>query len=70
MAQIVELVENANATKAPIARTADKVAAVFVPTILLIALATFFIWTSLGETLPFAMKMAISVIVISCPCAL
>ena len=70
LAQIVELVENANATKAPIARTADKVAAVFVPTILLIALATFFIWTSLGETLPFAMKMAISVIVISCPCAL
>lgn len=70
LAQIVELVENANATKAPIARTADRVAAIFVPTILLIALLTFGIWTFVGEPLAFAMKMAISVIVISCPCAL
>ena len=70
LAKIVELVENANATKAPIARTADKVAAVFVPTILTIAIITFIAWMAIGENSVFAIKMAISVIVISCPCAL
>ena len=70
LAQIVELVENANATKAPIARTADKVAAIFVPTILLLAFVTFGVWMAFGEPTAFAVKMAISVIVISCPCAL
>lgn len=70
LAQIVSLVENANATKAPIARTADRVAAVFVPTILAIALITFGIWLIIGEPFAFAIKMGISVIVISCPCAL
>ena len=70
LAQIVGLVENANATKAPIARTADRVAAVFVPAILSIALITFIIWMVLGEPFAFAIKMGISVIVISCPCAL
>ena len=70
LAQIVGLVENANATKAPIARTADKVAAVFVPAILSIALVVFAIWLIVGEPFAFAIKMGISVIVISCPCAL
>lgn len=70
LAQIVGLVENANATKAPIARTADRVAAVFVPAILTIALITFGIWLIIGEPFAFAIKMGISVIVISCPCAL
>ncbi len=70
LAQIVNLVENANATKAPIARTADRVAAVFVPAILTIALVTFGIWLIIGEPFAFAIKMGISVIVISCPCAL
>ena len=70
LAQIVGLVENANATKAPIARTADRVAAVFVPAILSIALIVFIIWMVIGEPFAFAIKMGISVIVISCPCAL
>ncbi|MDO4280509.1 MAG: heavy metal translocating P-type ATPase [Peptococcaceae bacterium] len=70
LSKIVSLVENANATKAPIARTADRVAAVFVPAILTLALITFGIWLIVGEPFPFAIKMGISVIVISCPCAL
>lgn len=70
LAQIVDLVENANATKAPIARTADRVAAIFVPAILTIALITFGIWLIVDEPFAFAIKMGISVIVISCPCAL
>lgn len=70
LAQIVNLVENANATKAPIARTADKVAAIFVPAILTIALITFGVWLIVGEPFAFAIKMGIAVIVISCPCAL
>ena len=71
LSQIVALVENANATKAPIARAADKVAAIFVPTILSIALITFLVWLFvIGEPFTFAIRMGISVIVISCPCAL
>lgn len=70
LAQIVALVERAGASKAPIARTADKVAAVFVPVILGIAALTFTVWLLVGYPLAFAIKMGISVIVISCPCAL
>lgn len=70
LAQVAALVEKASSSKAPIARTADKVAAVFVPAILAIALLTFALWLLFGAEPIFAMKMAISVIVISCPCAL
>lgn len=70
LAEIIRLVRDASATKAPIAKTADRVSAVFVPTVLLIAVITFACWLSAGENVSFAMDMAISVLVISCPCAL
>lgn len=70
LSQIIRLVEEAGATKAPIARLADKVAGVFVPAVMCIALVTGAIWLLLGEGFAFAMNMAISVLVISCPCAL
>ncbi len=70
LSQIVRLVEEAGATKAPIARLADKVAGVFVPVVMAIALLTGIVWLILGETVAFAVNMAISVLVISCPCAL
>jgi len=70
LGKIIELVENASATKAPIARMADKVSAVFVPCVMGIALITFIIWLILGAQLGFALGRAISVLVISCPCAL
>ncbi|MGP1569651.1 MAG: heavy metal translocating P-type ATPase [Eubacteriales bacterium] len=69
-AQIIKLVENATQSKAPIAKLADKVSAVFVPTVITIAILTFIIWLSIGQNLAFALARAISVLVISCPCAL
>lgn len=70
LAQIVKMVSDASATKAPIARIADKVSAVFVPVVLGIAVITLIIWLALGESFGFAIARAISVLVISCPCAL
>ena len=69
-AQIIKMVSDAAATKAPIARVADRVSAVFVPAVILIALAVLALWLLRGETAAFALERAISVLVISCPCAL
>lgn len=68
--QIIKLVEQASATKAPIAKLADKIAGVFVPIVIGIALATAIVWLILGATFEFALSLAICVLVISCPCAL
>lgn len=70
LAKIIALVEDANATKAPIQSLADKIAAVFVPAVMLIAALTFVIWLAAGQSLEFALRLGISVLVISCPCAL
>ncbi len=70
LAQIVRLMQDAAATKAPIARLADRVAAVFVPAILLIALVTLGVWLLTDAGTSFALARAISVLVVSCPCAL
>jgi len=70
LAQIIKIVDDASATKAPIAQTADKVAGVFVPAVMLIALVTFTVWLIIGKTFGFSLARAISVLVISCPCAL
>ena len=70
LAQIIRLVSDATATKAPIARISDKVSAVFVPVVTGIALVTLIIWLLLGRETSFALARAISVLVISCPCAL
>lgn len=68
--KIIELVGNASATKAPIARIADKVSGVFVPVVISIAALTFVVWLLSGQAVGFALARAISVLVISCPCAL
>ncbi|MDO5301887.1 MAG: heavy metal translocating P-type ATPase [Tissierellia bacterium] len=70
IAKIIALVEDANATKAPISKLADRVAGVFVPVVLVIASVTFIAWMLLGYGFPFALRLAIAVLVISCPCAL
>ena len=70
LARIIQLVEDANATKAPIARLADKVAAVFVPAVLVIAAVTFAVWMLAGGSVNEALTAAVAVVVISCPCAL
>ncbi len=70
ISQIIKMVSDAAATKAPIAKVADKVSGIFVPIVLLIALATFIIWMFMGKTVGFSLARAISVLVISCPCAL
>ena len=70
ISQIIRLVDEASSSKAPIARTADKIAGVFVPVVMLIALATCIFWLLWGESFEFAFSCAISVLVISCPCAL
>ena len=70
LAQIIRTVSDAAATKAPLARIADKVSMVFVPTVTVLALITFAGWLIAGRTLSFAAARAISVLVISCPCAL
>lgn len=69
-AQIIRMVSDAAATKAPIARIADKVSAVFVPAVILIALLVFILWILLGAPVSRALEYAICVLVISCPCAL
>ncbi len=70
LARIIDLVESATASKAPIARLADRISAIFVPCIISIALLTFGTWLYLDASLEFAVSAAISVLVISCPCAL
>jgi len=68
--QVIRMVEEAGGSKAPIARLADKIAGVFVPVVMGIALAAFILWMALGKGLEFSLTTAISVLVISCPCAL
>lgn len=70
LAQIIQLVSDAAATKAPVAKVADKVSGVFVPIVIAIALVTIAVWLFLGESIGFALARGISVLVISCPCAL
>lgn len=70
LAGIVKLVEDASASKAPIAKTADKVSGIFVPTVILVALLVFVVWISVTKNIEISLKHAISVLVISCPCAL
>ena len=69
-AQIIRLVEDASATKAPISRLADKIAGIFVPVVISISLITAILWLFNGATFEFALSCAICVLVISCPCAL
>lgn len=69
-AKIVKLVEDASATKAPIARLADKVSGIFVPVVMSLAVITFAVWIIMGKSFEFALGCGISVLVISCPCAL
>ena len=70
LSQIIQMVSDAAATKAPIAKIADKVSGVFVPAVISIAVATTLVWLLLGQTVGFALARGISVLVISCPCAL
>ena len=70
LAQIIRMVSDAAATKAPIAKVADKVSGIFVPAVIAIALATFVVWLLLGREVGYALARGISVLVISCPCAL
>ena len=70
LSQIIQMVSDAAATKAPIAKVADRVSGVFVPAVIGIALVTMIVWLIAGETIGFALARGISVLVISCPCAL
>ena len=68
--QIIKMVSDASATKAPIAKVADKVSGVFVPVVMCIAVVTFVIWLIVGQKFGYALSRGVSVLVISCPCAL
>ena len=70
LAQIIQMVSDAAATKAPIAKIADKVSGIFVPAVITIAVLTIIVWLLVGQTIGFALARGISVLVISCPCAL
>lgn len=70
LAKIIHMVSDASATKAPIAKVADKISGIFVPAVLGTALVAFLIWLAVGQTFGFALSRAIAVLVISCPCAL
>lgn len=70
LSQIIQMVSDAASTKAPIAKKADQVSSIFVPVIIGIALVTFIVWMILGKSIGFSIARAISVLVISCPCAL
>ena len=70
LSQIIRMVSDAAATKAPIAKIADKVSGVFVPTVIAIAIITTVVWLLLGQSFAYALARGISVLVISCPCAL
>ncbi len=70
LSQIIRLVEEASSSKAPIAKFADKISSIFVPTVISIAVISAIVWLFLGATFEFALSIGISVLVISCPCAL
>ena len=70
LAKIIQLVSDAAATKAPIAKIADRVSGIFVPVVISISVLTFGVWVALGEPMGYALARAIAVLVISCPCAL
>jgi copper-exporting ATPase len=70
LSQIIALVEEASASKAPVSKLADKISNYFVPAVIAIAVVTLFVWLITGESFEFALSRAISVLVISCPCAL
>ena len=70
LSQIIQMVSDAAATKAPVAKAADRVSAVFVPAVMAIAAVTFLIWMAVSKDMSFSLARAISVLVISCPCAL
>ena len=70
LAQIIRLVDEATSSKAPIAKLADKVAGVFVPIVITIAIVSAVVWMILGASFEFALTIAVSVLVVSCPCAL
>ena len=70
LSQVIQMVSDAAATKAPIAKVADKVSGVFVPVVIVIAAITTIVWLLTGQTIGFALARGISVLVISCPCAL
>ena len=70
LSQIIKMVSDAAATKAPVAKIADKVSGIFVPTVIAIAVATTIVWLLLGQDFAYALARGISVLVISCPCAL
>lgn len=70
LAQIIQLVEEASASKAPIAKLADQISGIFVPIVILIALVATIVWLALGARFEFALSIGIAVLVISCPCAL
>ncbi|MBR2527718.1 MAG: heavy metal translocating P-type ATPase [Blautia sp.] len=70
LAQIIQMVSDAAATKAPVARLADTISGVFVPCVILVAVLTFIVWMIVGRPIGFSLARAISVLVVSCPCAL
>src|SRR5699024_1105435 len=70
LAQIIRLVDEATSSKAPIARLADKISGLFVPIVIVIAVLATIVWLMLGDGIEFALSIGISVLVISCPCAL
>ena len=70
LSQIIQLVDSASSSKAPISKLADKISAIFVPVVIVIALIALFVWLLLGYPFDFALARAIAVLVISCPCAL
>ena len=70
LSQIIKLVEEASSSKAPIAKIADKVSGIFVPIVIVIAIIALIVWLICGASFEFAMSIAISVLVVSCPCAL
>lgn len=70
ISQIIKMVSDAAATKAPVAKIADKVSGIFVPAVICIAVVTFIVWLIAGQTVGYSLARAISVLVISCPCAL
>lgn len=70
LAQIIQLVEDASSSKAPIAKLADKISGIFVPVVITIAVLSIIVWLLLGATFEFALSIGIAILVISCPCAL
>ena len=70
LSQIIKMVSDASATKAPVAKIADKVSGIFVPIVIVIAVVTTLVWIAIGNSFGFALARGISVLVISCPCAL